>query len=141
VTVTNPAGDQSREAPLRGLKVLVLEDSYIQADSASRALRAAGAEVIGPCPEPAAALALLKAQAVHCAVLDINLGDGPDYALARRFRAEGMSIVLLTGYSTEILPEDFADFPLVGKPAAEGRLVAAVEAACLGALSALGRRT
>ena len=48
------------EADLSGRRVLVVEDDYYQAADAARALRGAGAEVMGPCPTMEAALTELE---------------------------------------------------------------------------------
>ncbi|HET9444964.1 MAG TPA: hypothetical protein VFO35_01815, partial [Steroidobacteraceae bacterium] len=59
--------------PLQGLSVLVVEDDYFIAIEMCSALRAAGADVIGPARDLATGLAAIRNERVDCGVLDINL--------------------------------------------------------------------
>ena len=59
----------------RGRRILVVEDDFFVADEVTHGLRRHGAEVVGPAPTVAAALALLDgAAALDGAALDVNLG-------------------------------------------------------------------
>lgn len=102
---------------LSGLSVLVLDDHFLLADDARRALENAGARVIGPCPDEATAARLIEAQTPDCAVLDVNFGEGPRYALARLLQRKGVPLVFLTGYDREALPAEFAAACCLTKPA------------------------
>jgi len=75
------------EAPdLRGHRVLVVEDEYCIASDTARALRSAGAEVMGPCPSEADA------------------------------RNDGIPFVFVTGYDSEEIPEQFRNIRRLQKP-------------------------
>jgi len=120
-----PAGPQ-----LKGLSILVVENDYYLADDASHALARAGARVLGPCAGAAEALALVDRDRPDCALLDVNLGCGPDFAAARALAARGVPIVFVTGYDTAVIPHDLAEAPCLQKPADPRRIVAAVRRSC-----------
>lgn len=115
---------------LDDLWVLVLEDDYLFADDARRALHAAGAAVVGPFRDAAQAIAAADVRKPDCAVLDINLGQGPDFAPAHALRARGVPLVIVTGYDAEVIPPELADAPCLRKPTDERLIVDAVAHLC-----------
>lgn len=105
------------EALLQGRRILIVEDEYLLADDLHDALRAAGAEVLGPVPSVAAALSLIAAEKViDAAVLDVNLRGEMVFAAADALVARGVPFTFATGYDHWALPERFADAPRVEKP-------------------------
>jgi ActR/RegA family two-component response regulator len=72
----------SGEANLHGAHVLVVEDDFYLAENGERALRKAGATVIGPAGNEQDALGLIHAGMVSCAIIDVNLGEGPAFGAA-----------------------------------------------------------
>jgi two-component SAPR family response regulator len=118
--------------PLSGLSVLVLEDSFYIAEEARRLLENAGARVLGPCSDLSASLAVMERQRPDCAMVDINLGDGPEYGPARAILGAGVPVVLVTGYDPAGVPEDLKSLPCLQKPVVPHRLIAEVGAACRG---------
>lgn len=74
------------EPDLAGRRILVVEDGYYLATDAARALRGAGAEVLGPCATEEDARAELDEQRPNAAVFDINLGLGL-FVISCGFRA------------------------------------------------------
>ena len=115
---------------LSGVSVLILEDDYYLADDAAQALQEAGATVLGPCSDAAEAIALADRKKPGCALVDVNLGRGPNFAPARALLARGVSIIFVTGYDEDVIPEDLRNLPCVNKPVGAVRLVAAVGGAC-----------
>ena len=102
---------------LSGRIILVVEDEYLIANDTAAALREAGAEVMGPCPDEEAAGRLLDRQRPTHALVDLNLGGGgPRFELARRLREGGVPFVFLTGYDPDVIPPDFDDVTLLCKP-------------------------
>lgn len=101
---------------LAGAKVLVLEDDYYLATDLQEALEDAGATVIGPCSDAPDALRLLSEQRPDCALLDVNLGQGPSYDLPRELTKHGVPFAFVTGYDKNVIPAEFAAAERLEKP-------------------------
>ena len=115
---------------LAGRRILVVEDLYYLAMDVKAALANVGAEVVGPFPNSRAAARSLKEAAPDCAVLDVNLGEGASFDLARSLRGMGVPFLFFTGYDPGAIPAEFADVRRLEKPVATERLLEAV-AVCL----------
>ena len=92
---------------LDGRYILLVEDDYYLATDASEWLAEAGACVVGPASSSGQALAMLNGQPVDAAVLDINLGTGPDFAVAQRLCVMNVPVVFATGYDETVDPDYF----------------------------------
>ncbi|UCI28182.1 response regulator [Mesorhizobium sp. B2-8-5] len=114
---------------LGGRTVLVVEDEYYIALEAARALRCAGAEVIGPCPSDRAARAELEERRPHAVLLDINLGPGPSFSLADSLKDIRIPFVFITGYDQEVIPDRFDDIERLQKPVQLRQIVGAISKA------------
>lgn len=102
---------------LRGRKILVVEDEYVIADEIACALRAVGAEVVGPTATVAEALPLATGgEGLHGAVLDVNLGGERVWPVADVLLARGVPVVLATGYDREAIPPPYLRLPRREKP-------------------------
>lgn len=55
---------------------------------------------------------------IDVALLDVDLGSGSTYDLARSLRARQIPFLFLTGYDGSIIPADLAGAPAITKPAA-----------------------
>lgn len=115
---------------LASRRVMVVEDEYYIAIDAARVLVASGADVIGPYPRTEDALTALARGRPDCAVLDINLGRGSEFALAERLRQQRIPFLFFTGYDGDVIPARFADVTRLEKPVNPAHLVRAVEALC-----------
>jgi PAS domain S-box-containing protein len=105
------------DAPkLENLRILLVEDDFYLAGDAERALRGAGAVVEGPYPSQSQAEDALARQRPDCAMIDINLGSGPSFELARRLRQHQVPFVFLTGYDRDLIPQEFSDVRCLQKP-------------------------
>jgi DNA-binding response OmpR family regulator len=118
------------EQPLRGLCVLVVEDDYFLAIELCTALRAAGADIVGPARDVATGLAALAAERIDCGVLDINLRGRMGFQIANELRARGVPTIFTTGYDASMIPPEFADVVRLEKPVDLTALCRAVEVAC-----------
>ncbi|MCJ2018255.1 PAS domain S-box protein [Methylobacterium sp. E-065] len=118
--------DMTDEADLGGHRVLVVEDDFYLATDAARALRGAGAEVLGPCPNEEAARDELAEQRPDAAVIDINLGLGPSFKLAETLKNQGIPFVFTTGYDLEVIPAEFDGVERLQKPIQLRQIVAAI---------------
>ena len=103
--------------PLRGQRVLIVEDDPLIAMSLGDLLSEGGAEPLPPVPTVAAALAALESGSPDAAVLDLNLRGEWSTPVARALRATGVPFVLATGYArSQIEDPALRDAPLVPKP-------------------------
>jgi FixJ family two-component response regulator len=115
---------------LDGLSILVLEDEYILADDARRALLRAGAEVMGPFVDADEALAAAGLSKPDCALLNLDLGTGLDFGPARALKRLGVPLVFFTGYDLAVAPADLRQEHFVEKPVSMAAVVGIVASAC-----------
>ena len=120
-----------RSPPLHGLCVLVVEDDYFIAVEMCSALRAAGADVVGPARDLETGLAALRDERIDCAVLDINLHGRMAFQIATELRARGIPTIFATGYDASMIPAELADTIRLEKPVDMNALCRAVETSCL----------
>ena len=106
----------AQTADLSGKKILVVEDEYYLAADIARALRAAGAEVLGPYPDAETALDVLTEEKPSGVLLDINLGDGADFRVAAALAKRQIPFVFTTGYDPEVVPAEFSSIKCLQKP-------------------------
>jgi two-component sensor histidine kinase len=125
-TVFGGAIDMTGEADLSGHRVRVIEDDYYLATDTARALQGAGAAVLGPCPDEAAARDELADERPDVAVVDINLGSGPSFKLAETLKDRGIPFIFTTGYDPEVIPAEFDGVARLQKPIQLRQIVAAV---------------
>jgi DNA-binding response OmpR family regulator len=124
-------GQAVRERSLQGLCVLVVEDDYFIALELCNALRAAGADVIGPARDVKTGLAAIRDERIDCSVLDINLRGHMAFEIATELRARGIPAIFATGYDASMIPDELADAGRLEKPVDLAALCRAVESACL----------
>jgi len=124
-------GQAARERPLQGLCVLVVEDDYFIALELCNALRAAGADVIGPARDVETGLAAIRDERIDCGVLDINLRGHLAFEIAIELRTHGIPAIFATGYDASMIPDELADAVRLEKPVDLAALCRAVESACL----------
>lgn len=115
---------------LAGCSVLVVEDDFYLADDSRIALEKAGATVLGPCGNVADALDILKKTKPDCAVVDVNLGNGPNFEVAKALKASATPVMLVTGYDQSAIPPEFLDIQRLLKPVCSAKLVEAVAKLC-----------
>jgi DNA-binding NarL/FixJ family response regulator len=114
---------------LRGLRVLLVEDSYLVASSLSRMIRDLGGEVVGPVATVQEALPLVSGRACDVGILDVNLGGETSEPVANRFVEMKLPFMFVTGYSSPTLMSDrFQNARRVHKPVSEAALAMAIRA-------------
>jgi DNA-binding response OmpR family regulator len=112
---------------LRGRKILVVEDEYLIADDLHDALKGMGAEVVGPIPTLADAMACVGVGTlIDAAVLDVNLRGEMIFPVADALVARGVPLVFVTGYDTQSLPDRFANTIQLEKPLKSQKVAAAL---------------
>ena len=116
------------ESVLRGLRVLVVEDQYYLATDICEWLREAGAQLVGPAPNARTACGLIDAERFDAAVVDINLGMGPTFAVAHKLAENEVPFLFATGYDQSIIPAEYRDRPRIEKPFKGPDVISAVQA-------------
>lgn len=111
---------------LAGRSILVVEDDYLIAMDVDNALRQAGAQVLGPVPGVAEAMALVRTVNLDAAVLDVALGRETAHELAKELRARRTPFVLATGNVNVAGQPDFEGAPVLEKPVRSQDLVRAI---------------
>lgn len=122
--------DKSSHDRLSGLRVLVVEDDYFLAEDARHALESAGAQVLGPCGTLEDAQEAISTNRIDCALLDINLGNGPDFTAAKTLFERHVPVIFVTGYDPAVIPPDLAEVDCLQKPTSPHRIVQAVSRLC-----------
>jgi DNA-binding NtrC family response regulator len=120
------SGAPTRCPGLTGFYVLVVEDEYYQAKDCCEWLRSAGATVAGPVSSCADAKHILDRARVDAAVVDINLGQGPDFQVASQLTRKGVPFIFATGYDENVIPAEFQQALTIRKPIDRQDLIAAV---------------
>jgi CheY-like chemotaxis protein len=111
----------------RGPLVLVVEDEFLLAMELGLLLEGHGYRVLGPAATVAEALRLLDGATPDAALLDVNLRGEMVTPVAEALRASGVPFVLASAYDRpELAAAGLAGAPNVGKPASDGRLLAAL---------------
>jgi DNA-binding NtrC family response regulator len=107
---------------LRGMRVLLVEDSWQLGMALKSLLRSFEAEVDGPVATTADAENLISANIPHAAVVDINLRQGErSYGLIDRLIGQGVPVIVTSGYSD--LPMVPAKAFVLEKPISEQKLI------------------
>jgi DNA-binding NtrC family response regulator len=119
-------GDETpgAESPnLRGMRVLLVEDSWQLGMALKSLLRSFDAEVDGPVATTADAERLISEHVPDAAVIDINLRQGErSYGLIDRLIGLNVPVIVTSGYSD--LPMVPAKAHILEKPISEERLIA-----------------
>lgn len=98
-------------------KVLVVEDTFLTAESLAAMLRELGYAVAGPVPNAVAAHRILDSEHVDVALLDVNLRGQLVTPVADRLLELGRPFAFLTAYSgLDVLPASYRGFPSISKP-------------------------
>jgi DNA-binding response OmpR family regulator len=122
------SGGLPPDAPLRGCRILVVEDEILIALTAQDTLTDAGAaEIVIATRSGEAATYLAESHAFDAAVIDLNLGAGFDFSLAMTALERRIPLLLATGYGRSVvLPAALTAVPILTKPYTGAVLVSAV---------------
>lgn len=114
---------------LRGLRILIVEDTFLLADELDEFLRDLGCEVVGPAARAGQASELaLEDGALDGALLDVNLSRGEtSFGVAAGLADRHVPFVFITGYDLKSsFPPEFQDTPRISKPLDPEKLVSAM---------------
>tara|TARA_B100000614_G_scaffold255839_1_gene273437 strand:- start:531 stop:989 length:459 start_codon:yes stop_codon:yes gene_type:complete len=101
---------------LSGRRVLVVEDEMLIAMMIEDMLKELDCVVVGPASRVSTALALVEAEKIDGAILDINLGDERGFPVAEALQSLNIPLVFATGYNVDSLGPEFANYPAIRKP-------------------------
>jgi len=102
---------------LQGYRVLIVEDEYLLAEELRHELTEAGAIVTGMASTVKDALALIDGGGeLDGAILDVNIGGKPVFAVADRLMDLGVPFVFTTGYDESAIPPRFKHALIFEKP-------------------------
>jgi DNA-binding response OmpR family regulator len=123
--VTTNYQDSGSADELKGLDILLVEDSRDVGEAVKRLLELCGARVDGPAANTAEAEGLLAAHRPDVALVDFHLRGGEhSYGLISHLREQGVPVIVLSG-SFEISPlPSLQGTTVLEKPVAEADLLA-----------------
>ena len=94
----------------------MVEDEMIVAWLLEDMLTDLGCAVIGPAGNVNQALAMIEAEAIDVAVLDVNLNGEMSYPIADALGARGVPFIFVTGYDKDRMLDRYRSFPVFQKP-------------------------
>ena len=103
-------------SPFSSRRVLVVEDEVLVAWLLEDMLADLGCAVLGPAASVKQALAMIDAEAIDVAVLDVNLNGQLSYPIADALAARGVPFVFSTGYDKDRMLDGYKTFPVLQKP-------------------------
>jgi CheY-like chemotaxis protein len=101
---------------MAGNRLLLVEDEALTGMMMSDMLTELGFHVIAPFGRVADAMAAVRHEDFHAAVLDVNLGGEMVYPVADAVVARGVPFVFVTGYGAECIDGRFAQVLVLQKP-------------------------
>ena len=104
------------DSPLASRRVLVVEDEFMVAWNLEDMLADLGCVVVGPAAGIDQALAMIGAEAIDAALLDVNLEGRPSYPVADALAVRGVPFAFSTGYESESLRKGYRTIPSLRKP-------------------------
>ena len=107
---------------LRGLRVLVVEDVSVIAESLGGLLRDYGCKVVGPAPDLERGVELALGEPLDGAILDVDLHGNLCFPIAATLSRRGIPYFFVTGYGDEVFPAEYRGMPRLGKPFEEVEL-------------------
>ena len=112
-----PHPTEGRPTPAHALRVLVVEDNLLIAETICDVLKDCGCTVIAPVPDLPGGVALIDQDALDGAMLDVNLSGTLSFPLATMLEERGVPFVFMTGYDDGALfPTEFRKVRRLAKP-------------------------
>jgi CheY-like chemotaxis protein len=116
---------EPQNGPLRGRRLLIVEDNYLIAADLAWQLESSGADFVGMAGSVSEAHALIEAEGdvLDGAILDVNLGSEQAFPVADTLLSRKIPFVFATGYDQWVLPEAYANIPRCEKPVRMAALI------------------
>ena len=118
-----PPEARGSDDDLRGLEILLVEDSQSVADALKQHLELLGANVTGPAATTAEATKLMTERLPHVALVDFNLRGGDSSGLIAHLRKEGVPVIMLSGSFELPAPASLEGVTMVDKPISEAQIL------------------
>jgi DNA-binding response OmpR family regulator len=112
-------------ARLRGLRVLIAEDSWVIGKALQTLLEEVGMVIVGPVATATTAERLAHERAPQVAIVDVKLQDGMAFGLIDRLRDLGVRVVVISGFAPSSAPTVKAD-AILPKPCSGPELLTAL---------------
>ena len=119
---TDSAGSDPQ--PLRGKRLLIIEDEPLVAMEMATQLANAGADIVGQAGNTSSALQMIADEGFDAALLDANLGGEAVDEIAASLTRKNIPFAFVSGYGRDSLPKSFANAELMSKPFDPSRLLA-----------------
>jgi CheY-like chemotaxis protein len=103
-------------SPFSDHRVLLVEDEMLVAWLLEDMLADLGYAIVGPASSVNQALAMIDAEVIDAAVLDVNLNGQMSYPIADVLAARSVPFVFSTGYDKDTLLDGYRIFPVLQKP-------------------------
>lgn len=115
---------------IKGSRILIVEDQLIIAMDVEFMLSDHGVAATDTATSSTEAFEVLATTRPDAAVLDFNLGSETSLPIADHLLANGIPFVFATGYGdNSMIPDKFAEIPIVSKPYDANRLVTTLSSA------------
>jgi CheY-like chemotaxis protein len=110
-------------SPLRGARILVVEDEWMISTLIAELLTECGCKVVGPASSVAEAVGLASTEAIDASLLDLNVHGEVVDPVARTLADRGIPFVFLTGYRSARVSETYRERPVLQKPVRPEKLI------------------
>jgi len=110
-------------ARLSAKKILIVEDSYLIAESMSRTIADVGFATVGPVDTADRAMREIEHDVPDGVLLDVSLRDGSAVAVAKVLRQRRVPFVVVSAYAHDTLPAELRHAPYLAKPMSETELI------------------
>lgn len=126
MTLSNAREPSGAADDLKGVRILLVEDSWQLGMAMKRLLQVLGADVAGPAATGAEAERLLSEHVPDLALVDFHLREGElANGLIDRLHDQGVKVVVITGYAVlPVPPKNVA--AILQKPVSKELLLATV---------------
>lgn len=111
-----PHNSTSTSLPLRGLRILVVEDEMMVSMLLEELLDEQGCEVVGPVARLGTAIELASTEKIDVALLDCNIDGKQVYPVAEILADRGVPFAFVSGYGGDYVDGLYRDRPILQKP-------------------------